>query len=462
MKNLKFLILITFQLNSFGQIPNTLSTEDKLYSVSKFWQEVNYNFVYLDRINRKSWDSLYKATLTAVYSTKNDYEYYRLLDKFCAYLKDGHTNILYPKNLIQNIMINDFGEYKIVLSNIDQRAIITKINVRKKDEIPIGSEVLKVNGLSTSEYIDQFVKPYISASTNHVLQNQAVSELLKGTVGQKFVIELLKPDGQKKTLKLKHQLCNDNDYFPPVMKRDLLVHKTFENDIHYLALNSFGNRKIDTLFKNILPELYNAKRLIIDLRNNGGGSTNIGVNILQYFTNDTVLFGSKSISRKHIPVYKAWGAFLTPSDTLNDRPDWDMTKEEMTMSYRMANDLEYYEFPYEPTLVNTKEKRIIIPTVVLIGNNTASAAEDFLIFADALPHFKFIGDKSYGSTGQPYLFNLAGEGRARVCTKKDIYPDGREFVGFGISPDVFVKYNLDDYIHSKDPVLQKAIDILKQ
>lgn len=42
--------------------------------------------------------------------------------------------------------------------------------------------------------------------------------------------------------------------------------------------------KIVTLFIEILPELYKAIKLIIDLRNNGGDSTNIGRDILQFLT----------------------------------------------------------------------------------------------------------------------------------------------------------------------------------
>jgi hypothetical protein len=37
--------------NSIAQLPNNISAADKVYGLSKFWQEVNYNF-YLSRTNR--------------------------------------------------------------------------------------------------------------------------------------------------------------------------------------------------------------------------------------------------------------------------------------------------------------------------------------------------------------------------------------------------------------------------
>jgi C-terminal processing protease CtpA/Prc len=69
--------------------------------------------------------------------------------------------------------------------------------------------------------------------------------------------------------------------------------------------------------------------------------------------------------------------------------------------------------------------------------------------------------RSSGSTRQPYFFKLPGGGGARVCAKKDTYPDGREFVGYGVKPDIEVKRTLNDFMLKKDPVLDKAIDYLK-
>lgn len=71
-----------------------------------------------------------------------------------------------------------------------------------------------------------------------------------------------------------------------------------------------------------------------------------------------------------------------------------------------------------------------------------------------------IGENSHGSTGQPLMFDLPGGGAARVCTKKDTYPDGREFVGYGIKPDIEVKSTVNDFINNNDPIIKKAIEYL--
>lgn len=458
MKITLLLILSTNLLS--GQIPNEMSNEDKVYGLSEFWQEVNYNFVYLNKINRAEWNEMYKGLIQEVQNTENDYEYYRTLQRFCAYLKDGHTNVYFPKNIQDSIYNTYFGEYRLFLTNMEGKAILTRVNASKKDELPVGTEILKVNGLPTRKYLEQNVLPYISSSTDYIREDRSIQRMLQGYAGTTYELEMQLPDGKVKTLKLTHKKTDEQEVYPPFEERELLDLKWLENDIAYIALNSFSDREISSKFNEKLPELKKAKKLIVDLRYNGGGSTNIGKEIFKHLTEDSVLYGSKMQSRLHIPSFKAWGKFVKENDTIDNA--W---QKQAYLSYR---DEYYHDFEYSPDSISDddlrrlKNNRIIVPTVILIGHNTASAAEDFLIFADNQKHMTKIGEPTFGSTGQPMQFNLPGGGSARVCTKKDTYPDGREFVGYGIKPDIEVKKTLSDYMENKDPALDKAIRFLNQ
>lgn len=193
-------LLICLTNTISAQIPNQLSNTEKVYGLSKFWQETNYNFIYLNKVNKNEWDSLYKEYIIKVQETKNDYEYYRLLQKFCAYLKDGHTNVYFPQKIQDSIFNTNFGEYRIFLTNIEGKAIITRINESKKKEIPIGTEIVKVNNILTNEYLKKEVLPYISSSTDYVLEDWGISRLLEGYVGTTYDLELKLPNGKVKTL----------------------------------------------------------------------------------------------------------------------------------------------------------------------------------------------------------------------------------------------------------------------
>ncbi len=432
------------------QASDTLSVTERIYGISKFWQEVNYNFVFLNKIDKKEWNNAYMALLEKALQPQSDYQYYRELQKFCALLKDGHTNVYMPPHI--QVMNTMFGTYRLFLENIENKAVVTRVNQSRKDEIPIGSEVIEVNGLPTDEYMERFITPYISASTDYVRRDNSIRNLLQGLEGEKYTIKLKKPDGKMIELNLTHETTKEKEVFPPVEDQKLFEFKWLENKIAYMALNSFSNRKINELFVEKLPELYQAKALIIDVRKNGGGSSDIGTDILQYLVNGNTIRGDKTRSRVHIPKFKAWGVFVQPIDTTKS--------ERLKKSYLMNQDNYYeaYNQFYQP--INIRDKRIIIPTAILAGHYTASAAEDFLICADNQKHIVRIGEKSYGSNGQPFLFDLPAGGSARVCTMDCVLPDGREYVGYGILPDIEVIRTVDDLIHGRDRVLEKAVEYL--
>lgn len=455
MRNIFIALLLMLACTAQAQLPNKLTAADKIYGLSKFWQEVNYNFVYLEKVDRKQWDSAYKAMITEVAATTNDYAYFRLMQRFCALLNDGHTNVWMPSSLQSLQLTRMFGEYWMNLENINGKAIVTRTLKAKLKEIPPGSEIVEVNGLPVAQYLKDSVMPYIASSTDYVRNDMAVSELFKGLTGDTYKVKIKRPDGVVFPLTLVHARTTDTAFYPAMSSgNELLELKWYPNDIAYVALNSFGNRKIDTLFLQKLPELYKAKAVIIDLRDNGGGSTGIGTEILQYFTNDSVLHHSRYYTRQHLPSFKAWGTWVKPVDTLNS--EWNKK------AWKHYNDKAYYDFEYEPSRITITAKRIVVPTVLLIGHGTASAAEDFLISADNQKHMVKIGSRSYGSTGQPLQFDLPGGGAARVCTKKDTYPDGREFVGYGVKPDIEVEPDVADFVANRDKVLDTALSYLQK
>lgn len=446
-----FLLFLVTTLNA--QIPNTISASQKVYGLCKFWQEVNYNFVYLDKVDRKAWDSLYVAMINTVQQTANDYEYYREMQRFCAFLKDGHTNIYMPPAIDKLMMNTMFGKYRFMLANIGGKVIITNTNLQIKDELPTGTEVIAVNGMPVKDYANKYVRPYFSSSTEYVLDDRCASNLLQSPEGTAYDVKFKTPKGEVKTIHLVHERTADLQLYPAITDKPLLELKWYPNDVAYLSLNSFGDKKIDSIFLTKLPELYKARGLIIDLRNNGGGSTNIGYYILNYLTNDKVLPGSKTVTRVHAGAYKAWGVFVKPADTVKN--------EEATRNYLDLLDKRYLVLGVGQHQNNVTDKKIVVPTVLLIGHQTASAAEDFLIGADGQKHMIKMGENSFGSTGQPFQFDMPGGGAARVCTKKDTYPDGREFVGYGVKPDIEVKPTVNDFIKNNDPVLNKALNYLK-
>lgn len=448
-------------LNASAQVANAISPADKVFGLSKFWQEVNYNFVYLNTIKPRSWDSAYKALIPQVQATQNDYEYYRLMQKFCALLKDGHTEVFMPPINGLNFMSTMFGDYLLVLKRVDNKVIVKRTWKKDAQKFPLASEILEVNGLPTEVYIQDSIAPYISSSTDYVRNDIASGILLMGTPGSTFTIKLRKPDGQEATYSLTHAKTKDSIFYPnpgvypDEQQREVLEWKTFPNSIAYVALNSFAiESKTDSIFESLLPSLEKSKGIIIDLRHNGGGDDGIAFNILKHFIEDSVIVGASSVTRTYDPYLKAIGKYVDVTDTAGNRD-----KQEAWLLY---NGFAVYDEPSTwHSKIEESTKRLTAPVVILTNHYTESAAEDFLIGADNQKHIIKIGEPTNGSSGQPYRFDLPGGGSARICIKKDMYPDGREFVGKGIQPDIRVTPTVKDYLENRDVVLEAALKYLK-
>jgi len=439
---------------SAAQMPATLTPEEKIYGLSHFWREATYNFAYFYKVPELNWDSAYQAFLPRVMATANDYEYYRELQRFCALLKDGHTNVYFPQAVDNQLMGNSFHPYRFMLGAFGERVYVTNATVGTVADIPLGSEVVAVNGIPTDIWMREQVMPYISSSTDYILFDWAAGNLLRGPVGGQISVAIRTPAGEERQFTLTRGRSS-SDWAKPMRDfKNVELHWP-EPGVAQLVLNTFGDEAVDSVFLTLLPELRKSKAVIIDLRNNGGGNTSIGANILKYFVDRDTLVGSRWATRQHRGAFKAWGVWMTEKDTIAD--DW--AKE----SYLYARGQMWYTGERHEVVNDVPaDQRLSQPLVVLIEHNTASAAEDFLIFLDGLNRATVMGRPTFGSTGQPLSFQMPGGAYARICTKKDTYADGREFVGYGIPPDVYIEPTIEDYLNDKDAALEQALRYLRE
>lgn len=423
----------------------SLTEDERMFGFINFWTEVKYNFTFFDQVPNLDWQQVLLDYLPKVRNAPSNLEYYRILQEVCALLNDGHTNIYLPSSLKK-----EFGSPAVTITPVNDALYFTNTDKQLKATIPLGSQLIGVNGLPVEEYIEKHIRPYISSSTEHIRRNMEAHEVLQGIRTDSVRIEIRTPENQLKQLTLGRDPSNIEWIIPSEPWQLSSFRKI--GDVAYVSLNSFDNSQIVEEFESYLDSIESSKALIIDLRKNGGGNSWNGYHILKYLT-DRPIITSKWKTRDHRPAYKAWGAFVDEdSDNLDS---WD---SEALAAYK-----DDYWFESGPDTIAPSNNPVIkLPTIVLIGNNTASAAEDFLVAADPIDHFTTMGDFTYGSTGQPMFIRLPGGGKARICTKRDTYPDGREFVGYGVQPDIMVPKTLDDILAGEDSLLSMAIKKLTE
>lgn len=450
-------------LKEIGVTPWT--KQEKIYALSKFWMEAKRNFVYMDRVGHERWDSLYRSLIVPAIETSTDDEFSHLMLRFCGFLKDEHTSLsINPDRMDYFFTTTWFSDdWGLNLEYVDGRIIVSEITKVKSGEVPLGSEIVAVNGIPIKDYYP-LVMAEIPASTDRVRAKNAVYKLLRGTRYKCRDFTFRRPDGREVTATLRNEYL---DYYRSTLKilkydgflgswtNEDFALKWYPGDIAYLKIGTFMPGNMEKKFEEAFPEIRKrAKKLIIDLRYNGGGSSIVAAHFMAHFLEGTSFSDGCWYTRSYNAAYASWGARISPSDTIGNSENKEY--------YQNYHNQAMSEGGMNRFVFSSDYPRLIVPTAILINYATCSSSENALVMTDGHTHITLIGEPTSGSTGNPVEYPIIPGITCHICTKKDVYPDGREFVGKGIPPHIFVPETLRDLTEKTDRVLERALKYLKK
>ena len=253
---------------------------------------------------------------------------------------------------------------------------------------------------------------YIVKINDIQVQGKSLSEavdLMRGPVGSGIELTIRRR-GEKKALTF--NIVREIIQIQSV-KTDLL-----EKNIGYIRLTSFNENSGDQIKKKIkeLKKNNKVKAYILDLRNNPGGLLSQAIKISDFFLDNGEIVSTKS---RKISENRKW--FAKKGDILNGK-----------------------------TLI------------VLINYGSASASE---IVAGALKDHKraiLLGENSYGKGSVQSIIPLKNDGAIRLTVAKYYLPSGKSISEVGVSPDIEISEESDDFrIKTKtDNQLYYAIKLL--
>jgi carboxyl-terminal processing protease len=408
--------------------PN-ISEDEKVAGLSRLWSEVKFNFANFDLVPALDWDALYLAYLPKVRRTRSTLEYYRVLMELNAKLNDGHTNVfppgaveeqLYSRPLVRTRLV----EEKVLILRVDDEALT-------RDGIVPGAEVVAVDGVPVRKYGEEQIAPYQASSTRQDREVRTYEYMFLAGPPGPFTLTLRDASGKTWKKRLERLTWEQRKKRPAVPGRPAMELKMLPGNVAHVALNTFEGAAAAEQFEARFAEIAKADAIVFDIRENDGGSSNVGFRVLACLT-DRPFRSSKWRTRDYRPTLRAWGF------------------GEMSFG-RTA-----------PEVPPNAAKQYRKPVAVLTSPRTFSAAEDFALAFDLMERGPIVGEPTGGSTGQPLFYDLPGGGSARVCTKRDSYPDGRDFVGVGVQPDILVRPTVTDFRAGRDPVLEAALQALKK
>ena len=213
----------------------------------------------------------------------------------------------------------------------------------------------------------------INDSTMKGKEVSYVSDRLRGEPGTSFILKVKRPSTGKV---MKVKLTRRTIQMPFIPYYGLL-----DGGIGYINFNSFTDQCAKDVRRAFIDlKKQGAKKLVFDLRNNGGGSVSEAVSIVNMFL---------------------------PKD-----------KVVLTMKGKLQRANNEYKTTVEP--IDT-----LMPIVVLVSGNTASAAE---ILSGSLQDYDraiILGTRTYGKGLVQATMDLPYNGQMKLTTSKYYIPSGR-------------------------------------
>lgn len=228
---------------------------------------------------------------------------------------------------------------------------------------------------------------------------ETIASKLRGASGTKVKLTVVR-DGTEKDFTLVREPINN-----------VSVYVTYSDSTAIITISRFDTDTGTKLQKIVSDEFKtkNVKKVILDLRGNGGGYVSAAKDVLSLWVNGDVVLNQ-------------------------------ISKGKTTPTYANRN---------QAVLAD-------IPTVVLVNGSTASASE---IVAGALKDYDkatILGETTYGKGVVQTLIDLSGSTLLKVTTASWYTPKGTSINQEGIKPDIEVTLTYDDANNNRDPQLDAA------
>ena len=409
-------------------LPPSNPTEEQIRmrrvaSFARLWSEVKHNFVFLKERRNLDWEKMLELYLPRIMAARSNEEYVETMKEAVALLADGHTSVYGGAAEDRPPVRIEPVEGRPLLTAMADLPELRSAGLRR------GMELMSVDGTPVDELRRKF-ELQAAASSPQGRADIVDSMLLQGPPNSIARVVFRGIDGQTVTAGIERNQSSVPAKTLP-WRKPPFEYRDLPGNLAYVALNSFGSDSVVKGFDEHFDRILKSSGLILDVRANGGGSSGYGYSIVaRLIEKGAKLKTTAWRTRNYKPSFHAWG----------EPEEWYEGNH---------GEIEARgEAPYRG------------PVVVLIGSNTFSAAEDFLAPLKMSKRATLVGSPTGGSTGQP-LFITLYQASARICTKWDRFADGTEFVGVGVQPDVAVALTKADVAAGRDPVKEKAQEILR-
>lgn len=429
-KRIGLLLLVILMLAPvvFGQSADQLSSTDRAYIASKIYSLANMYFAHWSGVPDLDFEASYKRYLDQALRAKDRFEFDLSTIEFVESLHNAHTHFS------DDWLTKNYGQpLGFRARRIEGQWVITATT---RSDMKAGEVITAVDRVP----IDEFLKARLKYRFAR-----------KGLEGQiLFAAPYVFPMRFTVTLNGKRDVVVDRTAalsLPPAETAGKWIE---ENKVAYISIPSFGDAKFENAALDFVHKFKAAEAIIIDVRGNGGGTT-------PQRLIEAVMNRPYHNSRISTPLQV--GAFQSYRD-LPKNFDISRMSDYARGGMDAFSDYENGQFLWGGGFIKPKPDSFQGQLLILVDERCASACEDFILpFADN-HRATLIGRTTWGSTGMPYIYNFKNGMMVFIGTQRVYMPNGEEFEGVGVKPNVEVADTIADVIRGKDTVLEKAMELV--
>lgn len=405
-----------------------LSIEDRVFTASKVYSLLQSYFSSGTGTSDLSLDGAYKIYLRTVLATDDRRQFDLATIEFVAQLHNGHTffwDAWLDKNNQQPL-----GFYA---SPLDSKWIVQTSFL---GNLKPGDIIASIDKTPTESFFQQQQRYIAASSTVAQRHNLFLSPYL---FPEQFTLTL--EDGRKvsvdRTSAKEPETKTEGRWLKP-------------GQTAYVRIPSFFFPVLEDGALNYVNQFRNAKVLVIDVRNNPGGLAPL--RLLKALM-DRPYRGWKESTPLRVGLFESLQRSTQTEESGKGVPDYFKGYTEALGALGNARLMLGGETV--PPSMPIFHGRLIL----LIDGGCISACEDFVQPFKDNGRATLVGETTQGSAGVPASYDFHNGMSLRVAVKREYFPDGSEFEGVGIKPDVEVHPSIDNLRVGKDVSLEKAVEL---
>ena len=449
-------------------------TQSQLKSDFKlFYQALKEAHPGLYRYNTQNHiDSLFTQTEKKINRSMSQQEFYKLLLPVAVQIKCGHTKFHPDNNWSTNFYYNDEKVFPWILYFQEDRAFVRGTYV-DKIAAPEGSEIISINGKQISEIIKTLLPNFFSDGNNTTFKYFEMSHyfsayyanliegldsfLVKYKNGEALA-EIKIPSISHSVIEQFEEKINSQNSSKPPYKLEmksketaLLTFSSFREETDSLKFNKFLKNSFNTIHDKHI------KNLIIDVRDNEGGTDHRGALLLSYLMDRKFEYYDRLEMTQRRKYSFAKQAHLPSFYGI--------------LRYFISREKDgTFVWKHNKNLHDQRPQKNHFSgnVYVLINGASFSVTAEFAAVTHSLKRATFIGEETgggyYGNNSGTFVIVTLPNSRLNVgipmmayYTKVSDYPHPDR----GLMPDFEVKPKIADILQGKDPVLEFSLNLIE-